>query len=752
MTVTYSRYVEPVLASEATNKKSPKPPPRLWYAIEPPFKGHQPTPSEAYAQSSAETAIVIDNGSNLVRAGWSFDKTPRISFPADVARYRDRKYNRTVSYVGYNAYADATTRGQIRNAFEPGTSVVGNWDVMEGVMDNIFVSLGVEGENGGIGRPVLMTEPVANLGYSRKTMNELLFECYYAPSLVYGIDSLFSYKFNKGNSGLIISSSHSSTHVIPVLNSKPIMSSVSRLNWGGSQGAEYVLKLLRLKYPGFPGKITDYQAQHMVREHCYVSQNFDKEMRGFLDWTGLESRDHIIQYPFTEHVVVEKSGEELARIAERKKEGGRRLQEQAAKMRLEKLVQKEQELEYYRDLQQRLMGQTKKETKRLLDEDEFKDEAQLDKTVKDMEKSVRKARNKDLGVPDVVEEEDGAHFPLLEIADEELDEAGLRQKRHQRLLKSGVEARARAKVEKEQERARVVEEERLDDERRVKDLDGWLEHRRVARTALLQKIKDRERQKADLGNRKSLASQMRMKTLANLASDAPGRKRRRGGDDDNFGANDEDWGVYRTVAMGEQSEDEEEEDLDAEMRNVEAQLLKYDPGFNESNTMAAQMDWTKSLMHAFRRGPRPFDPESQQEIHQLHLNVERIRVPEVVFQPAIAGLDQAGIIDIAADMVNHGIGTPRDRNNILRDVFLTGGNTLFAGFEERLNKELRAVLPIDAVVHLRPATDPLLDAWRGAAQWSKEPTFRQALVTRQEYDEKGSDYMKEHNLGNSTTF
>ena len=312
-------------------------------------------------------------------------------------------------------------------------------------------------------------------------MNELLFECYNAPSLVYGIDSLFSYKFNKGNSGLIVSSSHSSTHIIPVLSSKPIMSSVSRLNWGGFQCAEYLLKLLRLKYPSFPSKVTDQQAQHMVREHCYVSQSFDKEMRGFLDWTGLECRDHIVQYPFTEHVVVEKSEEELARIAERKREGGRRLQEQAARMRLEKLVQKEQELEYYKDLQQRLVGQTKKETKRLLDEDEFRDEAQLEKVIKDMEKSVRKARNKDLGVPDVAEDEDGATFPLLDKADEELDEAGLRQKRHQRLLKSGVEARARAKVEKEQERARIAEEERLDDERRTRDLDGWLEDRRVAR-------------------------------------------------------------------------------------------------------------------------------------------------------------------------------------------------------------------------------------------------------------------------------
>jgi actin-related protein 5 len=312
-------------------------------------------------------------------------------------------------------------------------------------------------------------------------MSEILFECYSAPSVAYGIDSLFSYKFNRGSSGLIISSANASTQVIPVLNGKPIMSSVSRLNWGGYQGAEYLFKLLRLKYPSFPGKLTDYQAQEYVREHCYVSQDFDREMSGFLDWTGLEDRDRIIQYPFTEHVAIEKSEEELARIAERKREGGRRLQEQAAKMRLEKLVQKEQELEYYRDLQQRIVGQTKKETKRLLDEDEFKDEAQLDKMIKDMEKSVRKARNKDLGVPDNVEEEEVPSFPLLDIPDDQLDEAGLKQKRHQRLLKSGVEARARAKVEKEQERARIAEEQRLDDERRVNDLEGWLEARRASR-------------------------------------------------------------------------------------------------------------------------------------------------------------------------------------------------------------------------------------------------------------------------------
>ena len=313
-------------------------------------------------------------------------------------------------------------------------------------------------------------------------MNELMFECYSAPSVAYGIDSLFAYKYNNGQNGLVISSSHTSTHLIPVLNSKPMMSNAARLNWGGYQSADYLLKLLKLKYPHFAGKVTESQAEDMVREHCYIPQNYEAELSTFLDWTGLEDRDHVIQYPYTEHVVIEKSEEELARIAERKRESGRRLQEQAAKMRLEKLVRKEQELEYYKELQQKLATETKKEQKRLLDIEDFKDDAHLEKTIKELDKSIRKARTKDVGGVENEEEEEEQTFPLLDVPDEELDEASLKQKRHQRLMKSNVEARARAKVEKEREKARIAEEERLDEERRTNDLEGWVAERRAARS------------------------------------------------------------------------------------------------------------------------------------------------------------------------------------------------------------------------------------------------------------------------------
>lgn len=576
-------------------------------------------------------------------------------------------------------------------------------------------------------------------------MNEILFECYQVPSLATGIDSLFSYRYNKGSTGLVVSSSYSSTHVIPVYDSKAMLAQAIRLNWGGWHAAEYLLKLMRLKYPSFPGKLNASQAEHMIRDHCYISKSYDDELKSYLDWSGLEDRDVVIQYPFTEEVVIQKSEEELARIAERKKESGRRLQEQAAKMRLEKLMRKEQELEYYRKLQEKITDANKKDTRRLLDAEDMKDEAHLERTIKELDKSIKRARTKDVGA-DPEEEQEAPDFSLLEVPDDQLDEASLKAKRHQRLLKSNHEARARAKAEKEAEKARVDEEERLDRERRENDLEGWLEEKRVARNLTLQKMKERDRLKADLGNRKSLASQIRMKSIANLASDNPRGKRRRGGDDDNFGANDDDWGVYRQIQVGEGGSDDEEgeEDLEGTLRMLEEDLLRYDEGFTHEHTWEAQNDWNKSLLHAFLRGPRPFNPVSQAETHQIHLNVERIRVPEIVFQPSIAGVDQAGLVEIAGDILTQrlvGI-AGLNRDEFLKDIFLTGGNTIFEGFDDRLRQGLTPLLPTDALLKIRRAGDPILDAWRGAAQWVGTPSWKTATVTKAEYQEKGHDYLK----------
>jgi actin-related protein 5 len=136
-------------------------------------------------------------------------------------------------------------------------------------------------------------------------MSELLFETYSAPAVSYGIDALFSYRQNASNnksSGLVVSSGNHATHVIPVIEGRGILSQAKRLQWGGTQAVEFMLRLLQLKYSTFPSKLTLLQAQTLVWDHCYVSQDYAAELSCMLDRTHLKDADRTIQFPYTEFV------------------------------------------------------------------------------------------------------------------------------------------------------------------------------------------------------------------------------------------------------------------------------------------------------------------------------------------------------------------------------------------------------------------------------------------------------------------
>jgi actin-related protein 5 len=86
-----------------------------------------------------------------------------------MSRFRERKLGKTYAFAGNDCYYDATSRSHTKNAYEQGTGIITNWDVMEQVLDYSFVKMGINGcADGNIDMPIVMTEAVANLPYSRK--------------------------------------------------------------------------------------------------------------------------------------------------------------------------------------------------------------------------------------------------------------------------------------------------------------------------------------------------------------------------------------------------------------------------------------------------------------------------------------------------------------------------------------------------------------------------------------------------------
>jgi actin-related protein 5 len=144
-----------------------------------------------------------------------------------------------------------------------------------------------------------------------------------------------------------------------------------------------------------------------------------------------------------------------------------------------------------------------------------------------------------------------------------------------------------------------------------------------------------------------------------------------------------------------------------------------------------------------------YDSSNVQHTTQLHVNIERIRVPEVLWQPHLGGLDQAGLGELIEYVLKQ-FG-PEERKKLTKNVYVTGGNSLLPNFDERLKQSLTPILPVGQPLNITRNYDlvnPGWSAWRGMSKWSNTTQGRKAFVTKQEYEENGAEWFKEHGWGN----
>lgn len=725
--------------------------------------------------------IALDVGTSSFKIGLTNSSTPNNVFPALVSRFRHRKALTTMTIVGNDCYRDPSTRSSVKSPYDG--PLVTNWDYIESLFDYSFEHLGVTSDNGRLNNPVIMTEPVGCPLSQRKNMYELLFEAYQAPKVAFGIDSLFSYYANSSgrSNGLVIGTGHELTHVIPVLEGKGILSQTKRIDWGGNQSQQYLSKVLTLKYPYFPAKLNSNHTTNVFKDFCYVLEDYQEELKHYLDKDVLEVKDVVVQAPVEIVATNEKkkSEEELAKQTQKRREQGKRLQEQAQQKRKEKLAQKQKEYDYYLEIKEEFTNQNKSQIQQTLETEGFEDIEDFNKYMVTLEKALKKTHGE--GEEDE-EENPASAWPLVDIPDDQLNDEQIKEKRKQRLHKANNDARERTKELKKQEEEAKALFEKEQKEWRDRDLDDWCSVKRLKLAELINKYKEIGKMLESFKDRKSMAAQKRMKNIADLANDETGstsaasRKKRRNANstidndpNDTFGANDDDWAVYRDISNA--SLEEEQDGVNNQILALEEELLKFDPNFHHEDTLAVSQtfDWKNLVLHKFIHGPRQNitiamqaegidsdeianHPEIIKKNHQMHINIERIRVPEVLFQPHIAGLDQAGLSELLSDLLHRrldGNFAPGGQSySLLQDVFITGGLAHLPNFSARLQNEFTSFLPVGSPLKVRAAQDPILDAWRGMHKWANSEDSAECYVSKADYEEYGPEYIKEHGLGN----
>ncbi|KAM7460307.1 hypothetical protein LguiB_036355 [Lonicera macranthoides] len=699
----------------------------------------------------SDCPIVIDNGASYFRIGWAGESEPRIIFRNIVQRPRHKATGETVTIVGDQdpsllKYFDCTRSGP-RSAFD--SNVVFQFEIMEYILDFAFDRLGADGSQ--IDHPILITECACNPVQSRSKMAELLFESYGVPSVAFGVDAAFSYKYNQrlgicDRDGLAICSGFTTSHVIPFVNGEPVYDACCRTNVGGYHVTDYLKQLLSLKYPHHISRLTWEKVEDLKMEHCYIASGYSSEVRFFQEGAKeAEEKTRRWQLPWTPAPVeVLPSEEEMARKAALKERQGQRLREMAEAKRSSRINELENELKGLEFLLQQLTHVEENDIPSFLSATGYVSKQEIESAVVKVTQSLRKAKGDQIENEDKADPFGAEKYTLINVPDNMLTPEQLKEKKRQLFLKTTSEGRQRAKhkrFEEELERERLNKQ---DEEKRLENPELYLEQLHAKYKELSEKVEQRKRLKTNgghangnnnnvsggvgRGERLNAAQKERMRLLTTAAFD-------RGKGEDTFGVRDEDWQLYKLMSKDNDDDDEGPDQDEAELTRISSRLREIDPKFfpkSEVGSSVAEIPRARPLT---------------KEDFQIIIGVERFRCPEILFQPNIVGVDQAGLDEMVGVSLRRLLAKGPDlEERMTNSVLMTGGSCRFPGMGERLEAGIRMIRPCGSPIRVIGASDPSLDAWRGAAAYAASMQFQQQTFSRMDYYENGEDWLRRYQL------
>jgi len=232
-------------------------------------------------------AIVVDNGSGMIKAGCSGEDAPKVTFSSVVGYNKQRSlipgYDEKHYYVGEEAQQ---MRGILQLKYPIEHGVVQDWDNMEKIWHHTFdnelrMIVGVE-EN-----PfdedvcgVILTEPPMNPDENRERMTQIMFETFEARRFCPVSGAVLALYASGRTTGVVVDSGAGVTSIVPVYNSNPVSNASVRMDLAGDDLTQYMDKILqecRVDY-SHPYR----NAISKIKEDlCYVSENFSGEVDNF---------------------------------------------------------------------------------------------------------------------------------------------------------------------------------------------------------------------------------------------------------------------------------------------------------------------------------------------------------------------------------------------------------------------------------------------------------------------------------------
>ena len=232
-------------------------------------------------------SIVCDNGSGMVKAGFSGDDAPRSVFPSIIGRPKTEQAMLGSAKKDFFVGDDAQQRRgilQIKYPIEHG--IVTNWDDMEKIWHHCFFGeLRVDPEK----KNILLTEAPMNPKVNREKMTQIMFETFTAPAMYVGIQAVLSLYSSGRTTGIVLDAGDGVSHTVPIYEGYSLPHAIGRVDMAGRDMTEWMMKLLMGEGNSFTTSAEKEIVRSIKETVCYVAQNFKEEQE---KWNDSMNVDH----------------------------------------------------------------------------------------------------------------------------------------------------------------------------------------------------------------------------------------------------------------------------------------------------------------------------------------------------------------------------------------------------------------------------------------------------------------------------